>query len=73
MIGDYPSESEATQVLTFSQINLRDGRWKKEESQWNKRHLSMDEYLETPLAEATIKADNWNGASNRGWIPKHLP
>ena len=35
-------------------------------------NLSEDESPETLLAEATIKADNWNGASDRGWIPRHL-
>ena len=58
-------------VLTLSQIKLTDGRWKWEEAQWNKRHLYVDESLETPLAEATIKADNWNGEPSRGWIPWH--
>ena len=33
----------------------------------------MDESPETPLEKETIKADNLNGASNRGWIPIHLP
>ena len=60
-------------MLVLSKISLRDGREKWEESQWDRRHLSMDEFPETPLAEATVKADNWNGASNRGWIPRHLP
>ena len=46
------------------------GKW--EEAQWNKRHLSVDEYPKTPLEEATINDDNWNEASNRDWIPRHL-
>ena len=54
MIGSYPLQSEEMWRLKFNQITLRDGRGKWEESQWNRRHLSMDESLETPLAEATI-------------------
>ena len=60
-------------MLIFNKISLRNGRGEWEEAQWDKRHLSVDESLETPLAEETVKADNWNGASNRGWIPRHLP
>ena len=57
----------------FTKISLRYGKGKWEEAQWNRRHLTVDESPETPLAEATIKAANWNGASNRGWIPINLP
>ena len=47
------------------------GKW--EEAQWDKRHLSVDESPETPLAEEIVKADNWSGASNKGLTPRHLP
>ena len=72
MVGDYPSQPEAIWALTFNQITLRDDRGVWEEAQWNKRHLSVDESLVTPLAEETTKADNWNGAPSREWIPRHL-
>ena len=45
-------------MLIFNKISLRDGRGKLEESQWDKRHLYVDESLETPLGEATVKTDN---------------
>ena len=72
MIDYYPLWYEARWVLTSSQINLSDYMWKWEEAQWNKRHLSMGESIEIPLAEATIKVDNWNGAPNIGWILGNL-
>ena len=59
-------------MLVLSKISLRDGKGKWEESQWDRRHLSMDESPETPLTKEKVKVDNWNGASNKGWIPRHL-
>ena len=71
MIGNYSSQSKEIWALKFNQITLRYGKGKREEAQWNKRNLSMDESLETPLANTTIKVDNWNGAPRRGWILWH--
>ena len=60
-------------MLMFNKISLRDGRGKWEEAQWDRRHLYVDESHETTLAEVIVKVDKWNGSSNRGWIPRHLP
>ena len=60
-------------MLGFNKISLKEGRGKWEEARWDRMHLSVDESHKKPLEEATVKDDNWNGASNREWILRHLP